>query len=302
VTRAPFHPSADDAPTRGLALIPSYDPDRQTLHSLYNGMRDLPLDVRIIANSRRALVTADQLGIPHITFDDNLGFGRGINRAVGRLNRPYVLILNDDLQVSLPALEETVRCLDARDPEDAWIMHLGDEASRAFPGVRQIFGNLSLLERLAHRFPRGRDSMKTHGYRSFSSVAISRAAWREAEGFDERFPFTFEDADFAKRHQIAGGAVYRESVSSVRHLHSRTSAAHVENVLPLVAWSAQQYAIKWNVKSSVRKPVILAALLVRVALVPFSSAASGAHLKGIARAALAVVKGSEPPLPPYQIE
>jgi GT2 family glycosyltransferase len=285
------------------ALIPSYAPDPESLAALTDSLRDAGIRPVVIANGRGALDACVERSIPHVCWSDNLGFGRSINRAVRELGiDDNVLVLNDDISVDAIDLATSLGEAKLFGTDRPWVLSLGEEQQRRIPNSCEIFANLSLIDRLTTRFrPRFPSRSTGPTYRAFSAVLISREAWRATGGFDERYPFTFEDSDFVRSLGLAdrGAAFHIEGATSVRHHRSRTSSAQVERVLPVVVWSALLYLDKWERRRTRGKLLIALALVLRVLLVPWSRAPVGAHLRGIRASVQTLLRDAEPPLPPF---
>ena len=282
------------------AVIPSYDPDPATLVALTGALRNVGIPAVVIANGQNALDTCRENDIRHVAWEANLGFGRSINRAVEELGiDDDVLVLNDDVAVDEAGLKRSLEAAGAFG-DGPWLFSLGSEQPRPTPDLWEVFTNISLLDRITTRFRRRFPAPDgVSGFTAFSSVVISRAAWTAVGGFDERFPFGFEDADFARSVAGHGAAFHSEQEASVVHHHSRTSTAHVERVLPLVVFSARCYLSKWQGRDLAVRAVIAAALLVRLALLFGAREPVRSHARAVRRAASTLLRTSEPELPPF---
>jgi GT2 family glycosyltransferase len=282
------------------AVIPSYDPDPATLRTLTTALTSVGIPSVVVANGQGALDVCRAHGIRHVSWGVNLGFGRSINRAVRELHiEDDLLVLNDDVEVDSAGL---LRSLDAARGfgDGPWLLSLGREQTRPTPNLWEVFSNVSLLDRITTRFRAPLPTLDgVTGFKAFSSVVISRNAWAAVDGFDERYPFAFEDADFARSVAEQGAAFHSEREVSVVHHHSRTSSAHVERVLPLVVWSARCYLGKWQGRDLSVRGVLAAALLLRLVLMVGARAPVPSHARAVRAAALTLLRTSEPELPPF---
>lgn len=281
------------------ALIPSYRPDTAQLSGLMAAFEAAGAEPVVLANGAVALEVADEAGLPRLAPGRNAGFGPSIRWAVDRLEPwDWLVLANDDLRVERDGLAAALAALgDGATPE---VVHLDADVERPLPGPVGVFANVSLLARVLERARPRAGATEDTGYRSFSCVAISRAAWLVTGGLDPALPFTYEDADFVRRLRAAGGRTRIAVDAGVHHERSTTSSRAVADVLPIATWSSLLYLRKWWRPRGGAAPLLVAAALVlRIALLPLGRADRRAHLTGVLRALRAVLSGRAPSMPPY---
>lgn len=144
----------------------------------------------------------------------NLGFGRGVNQALRKADRNYVLVINPDCLLRPDALVQLVAELDRH--EDVAMVSgrvfdmRGQEqrgSRRRLPDRRQIMAEaLPFSHRdgidLTHE-PPPQDSVDVEAV-SGACMLIRRSALDEVGGFDPGFYMHFEDLDLMARLQSAG--------------------------------------------------------------------------------------------------
>jgi GT2 family glycosyltransferase len=162
----------------------------------------------------------------------NLGFGGGNIYAASLARGEYLLLLNDDTEVTSGWLDALVATLDGH-PE------AGAVGSRIlFPDGRlQEAG--SLVFRDGSTTPVGRFdppgtwlARRRTDYVSFCSTLIRRTAWEAVGGLDPAyFPAYYEDVDFCLALRDRGLAVLYEPASVVRHMESQSTGWHFKEFL-----------------------------------------------------------------------
>ncbi|WP_162243358.1 glycosyltransferase family 2 protein [Cellulomonas sp. Leaf334] len=235
--------------------------------------------VRVVANSRSALDALDALGVRALTAGRNQGFGAAINQAARNVEHwDWLLVLNDDVVVEPAALDEIMAGLAN---EQASIVYVGGEPTRRLPDRRSAFLQTAMLSKVVARRTAPRVGEGT--YSSFSAVLIARRAWDAVDGFDERMPFSYEDADFVRRAVAAGNGHARVASTAFRHTQSVSTGRHVDTVLPVSVASARVYLDTWCGHPWLNTLVLMGGLVARCLAAPVSKAPFRRHLVGIRR-------------------
>jgi GT2 family glycosyltransferase len=254
-----------------------------------------------IANSARAATALSKLNAPFQSFHSNDGFGVSINRTVKQFDDwDWLVISNDDIEVDVARLKETLASI-GDGPRNDDLFYLVEERPRPIPGRWEVFLQCSMLNRIRLL---GFPAREGDSYQSFSCVAISRRLWCAAGGFDENQPFTYEDADFVRRALSAGFTTIAATETGVTHMHSVSTGAYIDRVLPVATTSALAYLNKWHPQSGINRLTILSGLFFRILLVPLARSSKVQHLRGIRRAMVSVLASprhtsSKPLLPDY---
>lgn len=159
----------------------------------------------------------DMPGLEVIRSLDNLGFGRGVNYLLDRIDSEFLLILNPDCLLVADGLNVLIREL-ASFPEAALVSGRifdmsGNEqrgSRRQLPGPKRV-----LNEVFRFRFGAGVDLTHLPAAPEATVVeAVSGACmlvrtevFKSLGGFDTGFPMHFEDLDLMARLQQAGWQV-----------------------------------------------------------------------------------------------
>lgn len=285
-----------------LAVVPSLGADVDVLRRLLEDLRAAGTEPYVAPTGLRlesALVTA---GLPVLPIGANPGFGETVRRAANQLPWQWLLIVNDDITFEPEELgrhlsEQTGAAGDTRA-----LVFLDPTPARRIPGVWSVFQQLSLLGAVTtrRRTPATSSPTAATHFGPFSLVLIGRDLWDELDGFDPALVYTFEDADFSRRATGSGARVRFTTSHGTKHAASSTSRRHVDHVLPVAAWSAQEYLAKWNVPHPVATAVCVAALALRVLTVPVAPLDRRSHLRGIGRAIVGLLRRRPPALTPYE--
>lgn len=288
-----------------LAVIPSLSVGSlPSLHRLSDALNVDNVETVVFANGRSLAAVGNIAGVRMLSADANVGFGIAINLAASSTTDwDWLLLVNDDVELEAARFHQSLRQAMSQIPEEAAAaIYFDDAPEKPIPSMSSIIANLSLLAGVKKRWnDRRARTPLTRGqtYRSFSVVAISCKLWESLDGFDERFPFTFEDSDFVRRGLAIDAVFMAATNSGVRHAHSATSRRHIDRVLPVSAWGAFQYLMKWETGPIRARLACIVALLLRIILVPTVKAPWKLHILGIARSIRALLVGVPPKLPAF---
>jgi GT2 family glycosyltransferase len=221
-------------------------------------------------------------GLELHAFDDNPGFGAGVNRAAGFAGSDDLLVLNPDVVLTQPIVAPLVAYIGAQHTVGI-VGGLVREASgvlqpsaRAFPDLSTAFGGrTSLLTRLWPANPlthRNLASSVAAGPERVDWVTgafmfIRRRTFEEVRGFDERFFMYWEDADLCRRAAARGWHTAFLPLVSVLHLTGRASR-HVP-IRTLAAFHRSVFYYYWKhggLLARVLSPVVALGLAGRFVL------------------------------------
>lgn len=287
--------------SRVRVVIPSLVGDVSRLASMCDTATRAGASPVVIANSARLYHRLVSTAIPHITSGRNDGFAASVILGA-EVDWDWLVILNDDLAFDP---DDLASCLSAEhlDAFDlATIVHFDNEPARPIPSRFDVLLSVSLLSNVARKAflrwraprPEGKNS-----YRSFSAVAIGRLAWDGVGGFDARYPFTYEDADFVRRARTLGVQVIGTRTSIV-HLHSQTSGQFITAVLPVATWSALEYLTKWFGNRTLHRWLLVLALGVRAPIAAMTMSRPRRQMRAVANAARALLVDDRPSLPEWE--
>jgi GT2 family glycosyltransferase len=286
-----------------VAIIPSLSPARiENLYELIDGLQAAHISSTVVANGRSLRDALASTTIAHISPAKNMGFGAAVNYAVHSLpDWDWLLVVNDDIRLRTGEFQLAVAKYLAPTSERK-VVYFDEGAPRELPSLGGVFRSLSLIDGVVRKLQRRNGSRidAANTYRSFSFIAISKEAWTAVDGFDERFLFTYEDADFVRRGIDANVTFQAAIKSGVVHEHSVTGRKHVDSVLPVSAWCGFQYLMKWGTPAPIAAISCAFALVVRLPLITLVSGSRSKHFRGTLRAILAVTRNRRPHLPAFE--
>jgi GT2 family glycosyltransferase len=161
-----------------------------------------------------------------VRLDENLGFGRAVNRGVALVDTDVVVLVNNDVLCAPDFLEQLLRPL--ADPQVGMVAGVLLQHDR--PGLVDTAGieldtTLRSWDTLWNR-PVAELAGSPHPAGPCGGAAAYRtSAFRDAGGFDEAFFAYWEDVDLALRIRLAGHGCVRAPEARALHKHGQTLGA-----------------------------------------------------------------------------
>jgi GT2 family glycosyltransferase len=199
------------------------------LRSLTDSVNDADFEV-IVVDDDSTDDTPDYLaaieGLVHLRNDQNLGFVGSCNRGAGQAKGQFIVLLNNDTQVTdgwLDALLETFR-----QKPDAGIAG----ARLIYPdGTLQEAGGIIFNDGSGWNYGKGEEAdhtdyqfLREADYCSGACIMFRSSVFQELGGLDERYaPAYYEDTDLAFQVRSAGLKVYVQPAATVIHHEGVTS-------------------------------------------------------------------------------
>lgn len=175
-----------------------------------------------------AYLAANYPSVRTIEFEENYGFTEGNNRAVKLIDSPYIILLNNDVEVESGWIEPLVAIMEAR-PEVAAVQPRIraqlDKSSFEYAGAAGGY-----IDRFAYPFCRGRifetleqdegqyESAVEIFWATGACCMIRKSVIEEIGLFEPAFFAHMEEIDFCWRAQNAGYSVMCEPASIVYHV------------------------------------------------------------------------------------
>ncbi|MFQ6086118.1 MAG: glycosyltransferase family 2 protein [Candidatus Bathyarchaeia archaeon] len=167
-----------------------------------------------------------------IEFDRNYGFAKGYNMAIKQTQREYLVLLNNDTEVTKDWLYELVKPM----LKDERVLACGsrimfydrrDTLQHAGIKITPMGGgyDIGYLER-----DRGQYLERPVGAVSGASMLVRRSAFVNLGGFDEDFFAYHEDTDFCWRAWLFGYTVLYVPTSAVYHIVGGTAGERVSSL------------------------------------------------------------------------
>ena len=161
----------------------------------------------------------------------NLGFGPANNLAMKRARGAYFLLLNTDAFPQGDAVAQMVSYLDAHARVGAVGPRLRNGDGSHQESVHQVitpghsWRNIAGLSRLNKTPPHQTGCVADDCFLKGACLLVRREVWEQVGGFDERFFFYWEDADWCQRIANRGWELAYLDEARVTHL-SGASARH----------------------------------------------------------------------------
>ncbi|MEZ5028863.1 MAG: glycosyltransferase family 2 protein, partial [Ferruginibacter sp.] len=167
-----------------------------------------------------------------IQNESNLGFAKGYNNALKKIEADYYVLLNSDVEVTpgwiepVISLMETNKAIAACQPK---ILAYADKETFEYAGASGGW-----IDKFGYPFMRGRifdDCEKDNGqyndvqpcfWASGAAFFVRSSVYHQLGGLDEFFFAHQEEIDFCWRVQLAGHKVYVQPASVVYHVGGGT--------------------------------------------------------------------------------
>jgi GT2 family glycosyltransferase len=234
----------DFAPMLDLALFHL----RRALNALPEGASD---HIIVVDNASRHPMPWEQFldyGVEWIRFDEHVSFSHGCNIGMKRRPNDYYLMLNNDVILHQNALRHMLACFEDN-PDlgicglrllfpDGTIQHCGIRFGPPDLGPYHVF----------RKEPATRVGRETVAFQAVTGACmlLKHALVEQTGGFDESFPFAWEDTDLCLRaRQLGWHIACCNSVDSI-HFESMTPG-RLEMDPPSRDLFYQRWAGRWMI-------------------------------------------------------
>jgi len=245
-------------------IVPTVTPSLavEMLHSLARAVEDFETIVVDNGTGSATLESAvDQLpGAWVLGLDQNLGYGRAVNRAAERAEGEALVLLNDDSAVDPGYVERIAAALD---PAAGVVMAAGVMRDAGAPELIETAGIELDRTLLAYDYLNGQPVSILEGDvpnpvgPTGAAAAFDRGAFLSAGGFDDRLFAYLEDVDLVLRLRREGGRCALAKEARGTHRHSGTLGPGSARKDYLAGYGRGYLLRKWNVLSPRRLPSIL---------------------------------------------
>jgi N-acetylglucosaminyl-diphospho-decaprenol L-rhamnosyltransferase len=219
---------------------------RACLESLHDHPPGQPMQVFVVDNASGdgtvEMVERDFPSVRLFPAEENLGFARANNVAIGAGQAPYVLALNPDTRVTAGALDRMLEVMDTRpdvgiagcrlELEDGTFDHA---AKRSFPTPLGALAHFTGIGRRARAHPRlaqyrapELDDLASGPVDAVNGafMLMRRRALEEVGLFDEGYWMYMEDLDLCYRFAQVGWLTWYEPGVTVTHVKAGTTGKH----------------------------------------------------------------------------
>jgi len=248
--------------------IPNYDGERhlrRVLRSLEAQTR--PAEVVLVDNGSTddslALVRREFPEVAIVAHGENLGFGRGLNRAIGERPADPLILLNNDVECE-PRFVEAM--LDVGEGAEAVAGVLTQERAPERIDSAGVVADRTLMGfDYLHGEPVSAAAAADDPLGPTGGAALYRlAAFEALGGFDERIFLYYEDLDLALRMAAAGGRCRLAPEARAVHSYSASLGAGSAEKFARTGWSRGYMLRRYGVMSKPR--LALRALACEVAI------------------------------------
>lgn len=192
----------------------------------------------------------------HLRLEENVGYGRAVNRAAQRSTDDALVLLNDDCVCQPQFVADLVSALR---PGDGFVMAAGvlleahdhetiDTAGMELDSTLLVFDYLNGMPTSSL----GPNTPNPIGPCAAAS-AFDRSAFIEVGGFDERLFAYWEDVDLVLRLRHAGARCALAPTARGTHEHSATLGSGSSRKNYLTGFGRGYVVRKWNVLASPRR-------------------------------------------------
>jgi len=241
----------------------------RSLKALSSCDTDIKLKVVVVENSPATLSqkAPENMDIQFLRQEVNLGFGRAVNLAQQKLQTPYFLLLNPDVQLLPNTLSALYGLMEKEKKVGLVVPKLLNQDGRIQFSARRFYDLSTILFRrtlLGNIFP-NHPVLRRHLMADWDHATIREIDWAlgacmliraeavEREIFDPRFFLYFEDVDLCLRLKKKGWKVMYHPGACAIHEHRQESRKRLFSrgyYEHFVSW--MKFIIKYRGLSGVR--------------------------------------------------
>jgi len=173
----------------------------------------------------------------YIDLDENIGFGKGHNKVLDKIDSKYHFIINPDIMINRDTIKNMCRFMD-ENPDvaiacpkvmhpDGSIQHIAKRKPSLMALVARRI-HLPFLKKVEDRYLAKEMDQDTAFEVDFCTgcfFVIRTDVFKEIGGFDEDYFLYFEDADITMKAKQKGKAYYAPSATVVHFWHRETASS-----------------------------------------------------------------------------
>ena len=241
-------------PTAYIPTLNGRDRLRLALESLRG--QTAPCEVVVVDNGStdgsQVMVRAEFPDVTLIELDQNLGFGRALNQAIGDSGEGPVLLMNNDVELEPEFVAEILATAEATGAEMVASVLLRADATGLIDSAGIVADHETLM---AFDFLEGQpdtaaDTAEAPLGPSGGAALYDRAAFEAVGGFDQRIFAYYEDLDLALRMRVAGASCALSSRARGVHARSTTLGSRSPHKYGISGWSRGYLIRRYGVMKS----------------------------------------------------
>ena len=243
-----------------IVVYNSPDDAHKTVETVLKYTEDMDFDLYVIDNASPEKIGEKLMASfekPHyILLDENVGFGKGHNKVLDRINSKYHFIINPDIVINEKTITDMCKFMDEHpDCSISCPKVLNPDGSVQYLAKRRP--SLSaLLSRRIHKgtFKKIEDkylAMEKDHNKSFEAEfctgcfsVLRTDVFKKIKGFDPQYFLYFEDADITMEAKKYGKAYYNADATVVHMWHRETEKSFKPFMLQLRSMFI--YMKKWG--------------------------------------------------------
>ncbi len=207
-------------------IVPTYQNKKQLLTNLKHNIPFLTGCEIIIVNDNPTQSLKDDLkqfaSVTLIENKKNLGFGPTVNRGVEKAMNPYVMLLNDDVQLSDDTYRKSLDYF-KKNPLLFALSFAQTGEGDVMVGKNRLYWSRGILQHSAV----DNSQEGINAWAEGGACVIQKDKFMELDGFDSVYsPFYWEDIDLSYRAWKRGYQILFTPKIKVKHQHESTIGTH----------------------------------------------------------------------------
>ena len=171
-----------------------------------------------------------------ITNETNLGYSKAVNIGMAQLNEKFCLICNPDIELqkhSLNILLDLIKSDNSFGVVGGQQVYSNNSWQRSFgnmPGLKDSFYNLFFIStiknfsnKIIFNFFKSKRILQSPGYLDGAALVVKNQTFKELNGFNEKYFFYSEEADFQFRLKRINKKVVYTSEAELMHIRGGSS-------------------------------------------------------------------------------
>lgn len=247
-----------DAPQISILIVAYQSQDfiADCLRAIPPAAGEVAHEILLVDNGDGATEAVVRAGFPEVRIvpgEGNVGFARGNNLLADEAKGDFLLLLNPDMVLREGTISALIDGAERHPEASAWgAVTLGmdgepDSANAiAIPSLREFVSLVLGRSIEGSGAIKGRNEDAPVRTLSGSCLLISRSAWEDADGLDERYFLYCEEVDFFHRLGRKGHSFWRIAGARGIHHSGHGESASPDRMLYKAAGTVQFLRLHWS--------------------------------------------------------